>query len=82
MDNPNKILRLIFILVAFVLLFTLVTVPKSNCLACELGEDKINGYKAYQEFEKECISYKKPWKTDDIMIPNLPIINFTEVSPK
>jgi hypothetical protein len=62
MLSINKQLKILFILSSFTLLAILIGSPKSDCLACELGEDEINGYQAFEEFEEACITYSKPWE--------------------
>jgi len=74
----NKILKVLLILSATWFLFTLVSVPKTDCQACSIDYNGkvIDGIKAWRIFEEGCISYKKPWNSDSELPSN---INFTIV---
>ena len=72
-NNVNKMLRVTFIFSSFVLLALLIGAPKTHCQACFLeyeGSD-YDGYEAFEYFEDECISYRKPWDTNYDPFPNL-----------
>jgi len=74
----NKILRLGFIAISLVFLFTLVSTPKTNCQTCKLysNEGEIDGYEAFDIFEDACISYRRPDDSSVELLPDFSNINF------
>ena len=77
MVSLNEILKLVFVVVACWFLVVLVTVPKTDCEACqfEYKGDVIDGYDAYRIFEDACIDYAKPW--DSFELPDFSNITIT-----
>jgi len=69
MDIDN-VLKVLFIIAAAIFLITLLSVPRTNCEACEIEYNGriINGYEAFEIFEDECISYDSPWDQQDFAI--------------
>lgn len=63
MDTLNKTLKIIFIVSTIVLLTFLLALPKTDCDMCKFEYDgkSIGALQAYEIFEKDCISYAKPW---------------------
>ena len=80
MGNLNKILKIVFILSSLVLLYLLVGSPKTDCQACSLTFDgkTYDGYEAFEYFEDNCISYRKPWEYDSRPLPNISEFNVLE----
>ena len=62
MKNLNKYLKIVFVMSAILLLYFLLTTPKTHCQACEFefGGKQIDGYEAFELFEEACVSYDRP----------------------
>lgn len=76
MDILNNFLKICFILSSALLLFLMLTLPKTDCQACEIKYNgrEIDGYKAFEVFEENCISYDRPETHGDIRVDGL-IVN-------
>jgi len=59
----DKVLKILFILSASALLFSLLYFPQTDCDACKINYkgNVIDGYEAFKIFENSCISYAKSW---------------------
>ena len=70
MKNLNKILRVTFLISAFLLLYFFLTTPKTHCQACEFefGGETVDGYEAFELFEEACITYRRPENLDHIYV--------------
>jgi len=70
MAHKNTLLKIIFIISACMLLYLLLTLPKTDCQACEFeyNGDIIDGYAAYDIFENACISYSAPYAQENIYV--------------
>jgi len=73
----NRILKVIFILSAIVFLVTMMVLPRNNCETCRIQYKglMIDGIQAWKIFETNCISYSKPYNTQDIDINNITLVN-------
>lgn len=73
----NKTLKIILILTATWFTLSLVSLPKTDCQACEIEYKGkiIDGYEAFEIFEDGCISYNAPW--DNKIALNISLDNIT-----
>ena len=66
MNSLNKFLKIVMIFCALLLLYTMLTSPKTDCQVCSLDYEgrTIDGYEAFKIFEDACITYNKPWDNE------------------
>lgn len=70
MADINDFLKIIFVITAIVFIVSLISLPKTDCEACEFKykNKTIDGNEAFKIFEDGCISYAKPWGATDFNI--------------
>jgi hypothetical protein len=85
MSLANTGLKIMFLLSAIFFLFVFTAAPKTDCQACsiEYQGNTIDGHEAYEIFETECVSYRKPWQTDWELEEHIKSLNqtYTEKVP-